>query len=301
MVVPSIKNPFFTELVDQVEQRLATDHINLYVCDARDSADQEATRLKSLSHGAVDGLLVVPVHPTGSEAALQSAGARVPLVQLDRRVANLRIPWVGVDDRPSIKDLVNHLVQQGARSLAVFTSTHASLSTVVRTSEVAKQAKTLGVQLRSDHILDVAFSIEEGATAADRLLATAGPLPDAVICVTDILAIGAASQLRRRGVRVPDDIMITGFDDIQFASVIAPTLTTIRQPIPEIAAEGVRLLKQRVGASGIRIAIPGILRIRESTMPAAGGNQTVPTTADPRQEAHLEGQSKGDGPFGPSL
>ncbi|NHB84412.1 LacI family transcriptional regulator [Tessaracoccus sp. HDW20] len=79
MVVPSIGNPFFTELVEAVEHQLAAARVNLYLCDARGDIEMEASRLKSLSNGAVDGILSVPLHETLSEPAASAAAARVPL------------------------------------------------------------------------------------------------------------------------------------------------------------------------------------------------------------------------------
>lgn len=266
MVVPGITNPFFIELVDQVEQRLAAHGVNLYLCDARGSVEVEATRLKSLSNGLVDGVIVVPVHSTGSEPAIRAASNSVAVVQLDRQVESLRIPWVGVDDRPGIADLMAHLAERNVSSIAMFTNPSASLSATTRTNEVSSQAKKLGMMLQPEQIFDVGFSIEGGELAVEALMSSTQALPDAVVCIDDILAIGAISEFRRREIVVPDDILVTGFDDIQFSSVVAPRLTTVRQPLAQIAAEGVRLLRNMSDArSGISVAIPGQLMVREST------------------------------------
>lgn len=265
MVVPSIANPFFTELVEQVEHQLTSLEINLFLSDSRNDPEIEARKVKSLSNGAVDGVLVVPVHQTASEAAVAAAARAIPVVQLDRQITGLRIPWVGVEDRSGIRDIVTHLAQQGARSLGILTSTAASLSAAVRTSEVRAQAAQLGLALDDKHVLDTAFTIDAGIEAVDRLLEH-GPLPDALVCIDDILAIGVLGGLRRRGIRVPEDVLLTGFDGIRYSWIMSPTLTTVRQPLERIAAEGVRLLADPEAArTGIQVALPGDLVIREST------------------------------------
>ena len=91
-------------------------------------------------------------------------------------------------------------------------------------------------------------------------------LPDALVCVDDVLALGAISAFLRKRIRVPQDILVTGFDDIRYASVLSPTLTTVHQPLGRIAAEGVRLLADAESSKiGIQVALPGELKIREST------------------------------------
>lgn len=265
MVVPSISNPFFTELVEAVEHHLAAAKINLYLCDSRGDLELEASRLKSLSNGAVDGIIAVPLHASLSEPAVVSAAARVPVVQLDRQVQGLAVPWVGVEDRRGIRDIVGHLHKAGVRSLGMLTSTTASLSAGVRTDEVLIQAQALGMELLAEQTLDTQLSIEDGIAAAS-ILVEAGPLPDAIICINDLVAIGLLNGLRRRGVSCPRDVFVTGIDGIRFSSIMVPTLTTVVQPLANIAAEGIRLLSDPLSSrTGITVALPGRLAVGEST------------------------------------
>lgn len=265
MVVPSIANPFFTELVEEVEHVLAADQVNLYLCDARNDPEVEARRLKSLSTGAVDGILVVPVHPHDSEPAVSAAAARVPVVQLDRQVMGLRIPWVGVEDRSGIRDLISHLAEVGVRSMVVFTSIQASVSAAIRTTEIQIQAERCGIRLHEDDIFDLDLSLDAGTAGVNEVFEHR-ELPDALVCVDDVLALGAINAFLRKRIRVPQDILVTGFDDIRYASVLSPTLTTVHQPLERIAAEGIRLLADAESSKiGIQVALPGELKIREST------------------------------------
>ncbi|GAB3815895.1 LacI family DNA-binding transcriptional regulator [Tessaracoccus terricola] len=266
MVVPSIRNPFFTELVEEVEHALSTHELNLFLSDSRGSVELEARRLRSMSAGTVDGILIVPAHAEGSAPAMTAAVGQVPVVQLDREVPSLRIPWVGVEDRTGIRDVMAHLHERGVRSIAHVTSTDASLSASVRTLEVTSEASRLGITLAPEHVIDVTFSIAEGRAAAEHLLAS-GELPDAVVCTDDLLALGVVAGFQAAGHHVPDDVLVTGFDDIELASLMLPSLTTVRQPMELIATEAVRLLTQGRDStrSGARITIPGTLQVRQTT------------------------------------
>lgn len=265
MVVPSIGNPFFTELVEAVEHQLAAARVNLYLCDARGDIEIEATRLKSLSNGAVDGILSVPLHETLSEPAVAAAAARVPLVQLDRQVRGLAAPWVGVEDHKGIQELMAHLNAIGVRTIGMVTSTSASISAGARTQEVIREAQRLNMDLSSEHLIDTHLSLEDGVAAAGVLL-NAGPLPDAIVCVNDLLGVGLLNGLRRHEISCPRDVLVTGFDGMRFSSIMAPSLTTVVQPLAGIAAEGIRLLSDPFNArTGITVALPGKLRLGEST------------------------------------
>lgn len=266
IVVPSIGNPFFTELVEQVEHHLTGLDLNLYLCDARDSVELEARRLRSFAAGAVDGILIVPCHATESAPAVHEASQLVPLVQIDRQIPDLKIPWVGVEDTTGIHDIMHHLADLDVQSLALVTSMQSSLSSAVRTASVRSNAAELGISIAPNHVLDGRYSIEEGTIAAERLVALGG-LPDAIVCADDLLAIGVIAGLRKHGFRIPEDVLVTGFDDVRFASYMVPSLTTVRQPLSRIAAEAVRLLQEDGDSTreGIRIALPGKLMVRGST------------------------------------
>lgn len=266
MVVPSIRNPFFTELVEEVEHALSTHDLNLFLSDSRGSVELEAKRLRSMSAGTVDGILIVPAHAEGSAPAMASAVEQVPVVQLDREVPSLRIPWVGVEDRSGIRDIMAHLHERGVHSIAHVTSTDASLSAAVRTDEVSKEASRLGITLLPEHLIDATFSIADGRAAATQLMRSA-KIPDAVVCTDDLLALGVVAGFQAEGRSVPGDVLVTGFDDIELASLMLPSLTTVRQPMELIAAEAVRLLTQgrESSRSGARVTIPGTLQIRRTT------------------------------------
>ncbi|WP_271985417.1 LacI family DNA-binding transcriptional regulator [Pseudoclavibacter terrae] len=268
MLVPSISNPFFTALVEQVEHQLAQSELNLFLCDSQGSVDIEAVRLRSLTQGSVDGILVSPVDESLSAPALQRASTITPMVQIDRRVGALSADWVGLDDEHAMRTVAEHLFARGVRSAAFVTSTKGSSSALDRLKSILAECARLGIHMPDDLVLDGDFSLEWGAQAADALLASARELPDAIICSDDLIAMGLSSRLAGSQVRVPDDVLVTGFDDIDFASLTAPPLTTLRQPIEQIAAEAVRLLRESIQSTErakTSLALQGSLVARAST------------------------------------
>ncbi len=263
MVVPSIGNPFFMELVAQVEHCLAERGLNLLLADARMSVAHEDHLLRSLESGAVDGLVVVPCHETYSTPALERAAAHVPTVQLDRGV-RLDVPMVGVDDPHGIRTLLDHLAERGVERIALLSNTGSNVSSVTRVRAARVVAEELGMRLDPDDVIECSFSVDEAGAAVNRVLDRSGAVPDAFLCLNDLLAIGAITALRGRGIAVPERVQVTGFDDIQFAALMRPTITTLHQPLDAIAHRGVSILMGDDGSTG-RIHIEGTLVEREST------------------------------------
>lgn len=268
MLVPSISNPFFTSLVEQVEHHLAGAGLNLFLCDSRNHVDVEARRLLSLTEGSVDGILISPVDETHSQRALQRAFEIVPIVQIDRRVETVDTDWVGLDDAHAMSTIAHHLRERGVKTAAFVTSIMGSSSARDRLDAARSSSAAVGIRMPSELTLDGDFSLEWGETAADRLLALPIALPDAIICSDDLIALGLSRRLAERGVSVPGDVLVTGFDDIDYASFNVPSLTTLRQPLSQIAAEAVRLLRENIQANDratSQLALRGELIIRDST------------------------------------
>ena len=267
MVVPSITNPFFTGLVEHVEHALQAAGRQLFLCSSRSDPDLEAQRLRSLVARQVDGIVISPVHGSASTPAVLRAAAELPLVQVDRYVTGVDSDWVGVDDDAALSLVMDHLAGRGVRSAAFVSSRLTNSSTELRVAGFHRHAERLGIAVDPGHVLLGEYSIDWGREAAERLLASGGR-PAAVVCADDLIALGVLQACADAGVAVPGELLVTGFDDIPFAALANPPLTTVRQPQAQIAVEAVRLLTRVLGdehAPPSRIALPPTLSVRAST------------------------------------
>ncbi len=198
---------------------------------------------------------------------MAEARGRLPLVQLDRSADGVDLDWVGLDDDHAMRSVVRHLAERGARDVALVTSSARNSSGRLRTAAAMTACPGFGLQLTLDRVFDGEFSTGWGAEAARRILAQP-TLPDAVICTDDQIAIGVMQELQDHGVRVPDDVKITGLDDVPHASLMHPGLTTVRQPVADIAAEAVQLLMLELSGgdrAARRVSLRGELVARGST------------------------------------
>ncbi len=268
MVVPSISNPFFTSLVENVEHALGGSGKQLFLCDARSDPAVEAERLRSLVARNVDGIIVSPTHGVDSAPAVLEAARAVPLVQLDRYVDGTSTDWVGVDDIAAMRLVLDHVHAAGARSAAFVGSLLTNSSTERRLAGFQQQAEALRMTVRDDWLLLGEYSIAWGEQALERL-AGRERLPDAIVCADDLIALGVTRACRARAIKVPDDVQVTGYDNIEFARLGEPPLTTVDQPGKKIASEAVRLLAAASGTeaaeASAHIALIPKLVVRHST------------------------------------
>jgi LacI family transcriptional regulator len=166
---------------------------------------------------------------------------------MDRFVERVEIDFVGVDNEDGIRSTVEYLRRTGCRTFAFIGSRTVDSSAGERLAAYRRAVTKIDPDGAQRVVLGD-YTLDSGAEAAQRLLAD-GALPDAIVCAADIIALGVIATLRTAGVSVPGEVSVTGFDDIGFAAVSAPPLTTLRQPADEIGAEAVQLLGDRQNGS----------------------------------------------------
>ncbi|MFG2227597.1 LacI family DNA-binding transcriptional regulator [Streptomyces sp. NPDC048644] len=278
LVLPQITNPFFPALVRELEHALHAEGRALLLADCDDDPETEAARIGALLDRQVDALLVVPADERRSRPAVAAAAARVPLVLLDRGCGAGVADSVAVDNAAGMTLVLDHLAATGRRR-PCFVGVAGTASTAVeRHAAYEAGIGALGPDVpRRAELGD--FSVAWGRAAADRLWPSR---PDALVCANDLIAAGALQQLRRLGADVPGEVAVTGFDDIPLAGLADPALTTVRQPVAELAAEAARLLARRPSAAApaarraVRLAPRLVVRGSSAPDPAASGRSRAP-------------------------
>lgn len=267
VVVPSIVNPFFPSLIAAVERRLQGADQGVFLADSRNDPRLEAQRIAKLLERQVDGLLVIACELLESEPSLAAAVAAVPVVMIDRFLPGIEADFVGIDNETAIDLVVDHVRALGRRRLAFVGAAESSPDGCQRLHAFRRNVAAADASAPLRMLLGE-YSIEFGFAATAELLTTGAP-PDAVICANDLIAIGVVQCFRTHGVRVPEDVAVTGFDDVGFAAVCEPTLTTIRQPVQRIGERAVDLLLSRLNGDAApleHVLLPPQLVVRASTV-----------------------------------
>jgi LacI family transcriptional regulator len=203
----------------------------------------------------IDGLIIIPADERASLGIIEEAAENVPVVQLDSMVEGFRCDFVGIDNRDGIKKLICHLLSLGRTDLAFIGGRRAASPGAERLRafiELAPEAKPDGAQrvLVGDGQLEwgkgAADALIEWGSASARTLVRSGMIPEAVVCANDLIAIGVLRGLASEGIAVPGDVLVTGFDDIRYATICSPQLTSIRQPVDELSKRAVEILEARI-------------------------------------------------------
>lgn len=240
MLVPEITNPYFPAVVQGVEQEFAGVGVDLILCDSGNDVDAEAHRIDTLLRRRVDALIICPVDTERSAAALRSIAGQVPLLQIDRHAVD-NVDFVGVDESSGITQVVAHLAANSITT-AAFVGVAAGISSIAERA----QAFTTACQAHGISALPVVSvtgtDVAAGRQAARDLLAsTDKPHPQAIICANDLLAFGVVAEITAAGLRCPQDIAVTGYDDSPAAELVG--LSSVRQPLSDIGREAVRLIR----------------------------------------------------------
>ena len=267
LVVPEIDSPYFGELAgllaDAAEQRGAT----LVVDQTRGDAVRERRLLSGPSGQLVDGLLLSPWALSPAEVSNRRHG--LPLVLLGERYDE-SVDHVGVDSVEAAQAATEHLIASGRRRVAAIgLQPHLANQTALQRVTGYRSA-LVAAGRRPDPALEVPVERlhrADGARAMRVLLARADP-PDAVFCFTDELALGAMRVAWERGVRVPDDLAVVGFDDVEDGRWSRPSLSTVSPDKAALAEVAVGRLLDLVGGSDTparSTTTPHVLRVRESS------------------------------------
>lgn len=272
LAVPELSLPYFAELAEAVIN-VAEGH-GLTVMIEQTSADREhelATLARPRGH-LVDGLLFSPLGLGPDDAEYLRTPA--PMVLLGERIFHSPVDHVMIDNVGGTRAAVRHLLDQGRRRIAVI-GTHPGEkvgTAAIRYDAYRCTLEEAGIRPVRKLAVPAGFwHRATGAEAMEQLLAS-GAKFDAVLGLNDTLALGAVRVLTRHGIRIPDDVAVAGFDDIDEARYSTPTLTTVDPDRAQIARTAVDLLVERMGgeeSAPREIVAPHHLHVRESTVRAA--------------------------------
>ncbi|WP_338702937.1 LacI family DNA-binding transcriptional regulator [Streptomyces sp. Q6] len=248
LLVLDMGNPFFVDVARGAERAAREAGLGVMVCNSAQSASEEAEYLSLFAEQRVRGVLLTPAEATGRTVE-QFRRHDIPFVLVDRVAEGATECSVSVDDVNGGALAVSHLVDAGHRRIA-YVSGPPALNQVedrrqgaLRALDEAGLPATALRELPTDR-LDVAAGRDAGA----RLLGLSAR-PTAVFCANDLLALGVLQSLYAAGVRVPEDVAIVGYDDIEFAAAAAVPLTSVRQPAVTMGALAAELLLDEIDAA----------------------------------------------------
>ena len=248
VLVPDLANPIFPALAQAIETRAAPSGLASILCNTREAAFREVDYVHMLLDRRVEGMIFISSEMANLRgdhshyAKLVQEGARIVFV--NGALPSLAITSVGVDENAAGELATQHLIDLGHERIGFVAGPQHYLPTQYKGAGRLAALRAAGLD-SAELVAHGEFTVEGGRRALRALLAMPDP-PTAVICSSDVMAMGVLQEALRQGVRVPDDLSVVGFDGIEACMWSRPPLTTVEQPIRDIAEMAVDALQKLI-------------------------------------------------------
>jgi LacI family transcriptional regulator len=266
LVVPNSTDPYFAELARGVEDGCARAGYCMFFCNSDDDPAKQRNYLRVLQEKRADGLIVASA---GEDAVLAEnlARAREPLVVVDRNVEGLLADLVQIDHELGAYLATRHLLELGHVRIGCISGPVTTAVSAMRMHGFIRAMAERGIEIEPSAIVEGDLSARGGQEAAGQLFDTVKPT--AIFACNDMMGIGALRVAAVRGIRVPEQCSIIGFDDIELSGYTFPALSTVGQSVRALGEAAAQMLIERIGGavSGPtrrRVITPRLV-LREST------------------------------------
>src|ERR1700704_1001854 len=269
LIVSDIRNPFFASVARGVEDVAQEQGYTLVLCNSDESAGRETACLNALETRAVDGVLLAS-SGVADEHLSRLVQAGYPIVLVDRDLPELGAPAVLLDNEGAAYSAVWHLITRRHQRIAMLTGRAAISTTTERVAGYRRALHEAGIVMDDRLVVSGESTSEGGASATSAVLDVDDP-PTAIFSGNNLMSIGALQSIVNRGLLVPEDVALVGFDDFPFpwSDAFRPHLTTVAQPTYELGRRAAELLVQRLKGltptSVERVVLDVMLVVRESS------------------------------------
>ncbi len=268
ILIRRFSDPFNADILDGIEDHLQANRFSLFLAASGHDKKKDAEIIASMAERRIDGLILCSKHIDDEQrATLRSFG--IPTVHISEQAAGKVENSIRHDDAYGAEALTHHLIEQGHRRIAFIGNSNAGQTNTQRQLGYQSALTRAGIVLQPEYVvLNDSGSAPGGSAAAEKLMALE-KLPSAIVCFNDMMAVGAIHAVSDAGLSVPYDISITGFDDVELAAYVTPTLTTFRQPRYEMGLKSAEMILQLISNQVLQttadIKLRGELLTRSST------------------------------------
>lgn len=273
LIVPDVVNPFFAPVVRGAETTARKAGYRVLLCNSEANLRLEREYIDDLVGHRVEGLLLAPASDRSRVALLPLLRGSFPIVLLDRTLPDVDCDNVVSDSVAGARALTEHLIRVGHRRIAHFTDSDDVSTGRDRLLGYRAALEAAGIGYSDELVFRTTVDRIGGYRATQQMFAL-DALPTAIFAVNNMTAVGAMEGLRERGLKVPDDIGLVCYDDVEHLAVLSPFLTVMDQPAETLGSLGAQLLFERIagksGVRGRRIVLQSDLVVRDSCCARTG-------------------------------
>ena len=268
ILAPNLTNPYYAHIIAGIGKAAHERGYSSFLCNTEGDRAQEEQALNMLVKHHADGAILLA---TEMEAEwLTPYTGRFPLVQCSEFDPNIQIPRVAIDNYNAALEVMAYLLKLNHSRIGFISSTNKYVSTALRLQGYRDSLAFAGIPLREEYIryATIDYTFKSGFDAAQSLLSQE-KRPTALFCISDMLALGAIASAREMGFRVPEDVTVVGFDDVEHTTMFHPHVTTVAQPCFELGVTAMEMLQCTITHQPMEreILLPYKLMVRESSAP----------------------------------
>ncbi|WP_033541366.1 LacI family DNA-binding transcriptional regulator [Planococcus sp. CAU13] len=264
ILIPSISNPFYLEIIKGIENIAISHNYNILLCETDSDPKKEDIYFDLVRKKMADG--IISMDPAVNVDTLKELAKKYAIIQCSEYGGGIGIPYVTIDNEEASYRAVKHLLQIGHTKIALMNTDEKFLYARERKMGYQRALQDHGISVKNEYVFytqDLGF--ENGQQAMRKILAI-DDRPTAVFAVSDLLAIGALKEINAAGLNVPGDMAVIGFDKIDFSNMTNPTLTTVAQPMYKMGTAAAKMLIEKIKGGNVDSVILDFeLVIREST------------------------------------
>lgn len=262
LILSDLSGPFYSELIKGIQSVTIANGYDLIAVSS--IGGENSTAVKFLKEKRTDGIIVL-AHNISNKLISSAAREDMPVVLLDRPLKSEYVLNIQVDNEGGAYKAVKHLISLGYDEIIYLGGPNNSYDNLKRFEGYKRALKDNGISFSGRWLYQGGFTKEGGYNAA-KLMLLQNDLPDAVFAGNDEMAIGAIEAFKQAGVKIGKDIAIVGFDDIQLAEYVTPSLTTVKQPMREMGSLAAQQIFQALNGNFLteHILLETELIIRES-------------------------------------
>ncbi|MFB4159878.1 catabolite control protein A [Geomicrobium sp. JSM 1781026] len=267
VIIPDISSIFFSELARGIEDIATMYKYNIILCNSDNNKEKEIHLVNTLLEKQVDGILFMGGEVT-PEHAEHLNRSHVPVVLAATYHEDGDFPSVNIDYKQAAHDAISMLIEKGHTRIGMVSGSLEDPVNGYQKFKGYKDALASGGQTFDESLIAIADYTYDSAMEAVSQLLDEGDKPTAIFSATDEMALGVIHGLQDRGLSVPDDVEVVGFDNTRLATMVRPTLTTVVQPMYDIGAVSMRLLTKFMNKEDVAeeiVVLPHSLEYRNST------------------------------------
>lgn len=264
LAISAISNPYFTDIICAVEAECARLGLMVFLSDTQEDPDRELSVVRAFHQRRVDGVILAP-SGAPQRTIDYLAEKKLPCVLIDR-FADDRFDQIGVENQSAMRALIDHVASFGHKRIGYIAGQPGLATTRERIEAFQSSLAANGLALLPHHLSPENVDTASATASTHAILSLTSP-PTALITGNNMTTIGAVRAIRERGVSIPGDLSLAGFDDFEWADCFEPRLTLVAQPCTEIGRQAAALLRARIASSDLEpqaVRLQATLQTRQS-------------------------------------